>query len=108
MIILCTRHEFAKKFSLKGQEVTEFKEWKNKAYRVTMVDMHGTKHRMKALGIKTITSAIYPVNISRAIHLLKVPLQDVARPAGPVDLLVGLNVEPRTKRFELGTGYLID
>ena len=48
-------------------------------------------HRMKALGITTITSAIQPVNISGVIHLLKVPLRDVTYPEGPIDHLVGLS-----------------
>ena len=97
--IVLIRHEFAKKLGLKEQDVSqriqvcgrEFEDWETKAYLVTMIDKNDTKRRMKALGINTITSTFYPVDISGVSHLLKVPLRDVTRPAGPVNLLVSLN-----------------
>ena len=97
--IVLIRHAFAKMLGLRGQEVTQriqvcgkqFEEWETMAYWVIMIDRFGQQHRMKALGIDTITSSIHPVDIKGVIHLLKVPWKDVARPSGPVDLLVGLN-----------------
>ena len=60
--IVLMRYEFAKKSGLKGRRSLR----KYKAYWVTMVD--------RAMGINTITSAIFSVSISGVIHLLKDPV----------------------------------
>ena len=67
---------------VRGKEVEK---WERKAYWVSMINKSGNVHRIKALGIDTITSAIQPVDISGVIDLLKVSLRDVTRQAGPIN-----------------------
>ena len=127
--IVLIRHGFAEELGLKGQEVIqrvqvcgrEFEDWNTRAYWVVMIVREGVEHKMKALGIDTITSEIEAVEIRGVIHLLHVPLCDVERPHGPVDLLVGLNeagLHPtgghhkvgnlRLLQSQFGTGALLD
>ena len=86
-----------------------------------MVDNYSNHHKMKALGIDTITSNIHPVYINGAVYLLKVLWKYMARPIGLVNLLVGWNeagLHPtggytkienlRLLYFEFGNGKLLD
>ena len=97
--IVLIRHGFAEDLGLKGQEVIQsiqvcgrdFEDWETKAYWVVMIDRNGVEHKMKALGIERITSDIEAMKVRGVLHLLHVPLCDVERPHGPIDLLVSLN-----------------
>ena len=62
------------------------------AYWMVMINEHVDRQKMKASGIDAITSNIQPVDINGVVRLPKVAWKDVARPIGPVDLLVGLEV----------------
>jgi hypothetical protein len=59
-------------------------------YRVPLVNQYGKTVFIKAYGIERITSDIQAVNLDGVVHLFKgVSAEEVARPTGPVDLLIG-------------------
>ena len=57
-----------------------------------MKDIHGDLWRIKAYGIEEITSSVGKVDISKIINLFpNVDVKDIRRPAGKIDLLIGLD-----------------
>ena len=60
-------------------------------YNVDLFDRSGRKYEMTAFGIDSIINAISHVEVDELLHLFdNINKEDVRRPAGEVDILVGL------------------
>ena len=69
-------------------------EWVTVAYNLFLVDSSGEKHKVTAYEMDTITSDIEAMDTSKLAAIfsyLEVKPEDLIRPSGPVDLLVGVN-----------------
>ena len=86
-----------------------------------MVDNDGVVHTVKAYGMEEITDTVEYVEVKGVSHLFpEVRYQDIKRPIGMVDMLIGLNyayLHPTNLRADgnlrlmsskFGTGFCID
>ena len=95
--------ERAKQLNLKGEpcrlsvikvggdeeEIASFK------YEVPLTQTNGTTYIIEAYGIQTISSQIHQINLKPIKHLFpQTPLQEIERPVGQVEMLIGYNYAP--------------
>ena len=92
--------KFAELLQLKGEKVTEWikvlgqawERWHTTLYNVPMVDNDGVVHTVKAYGMEEITDTVEYIEVKGVSHLFpEVRYQDIKRPIGIVDMLIGLN-----------------
>jgi hypothetical protein len=77
-------------------------------YRVPLVNQYGKTVFIKAYGIGRITSDIQAVNLDGVVHLFKgISAEEVARPTGPVDLLIGYEYAGFHPQLERRNGHLL-
>ena len=121
---------FAKKAGYKGIPVqqsilttgNEEKVWNTTAYYIRLVARDGKEHRILALEMPFITTSSNTVDVSRAVSLFKgrVSIDSIRRPAGEVDILMGIHMAGlhpmpqavcgnlRLLKSYFGTGWLLD
>ena len=67
--------------------------WQTAAHRIIIVDRSGERHEVLAYEVDQITRDIPRIDVSHAIELfpeVNMKLEDVTRPCGPIDLLIGI------------------
>ena len=63
---------------------------KTMKYKLPLLDEQGHAVEFKVYGINKITSDIELVNVENVAHLFRnIIMDEIARPAGPVDVLIG-------------------
>ena len=123
------RKEFAEKLGLEGKPCTQLvqtsnrepEQWNTKAYWVSIVDRKGRKHLVFAYEVDQITAPLERVNIKPALEAFPgVREEEILRPTGHVDLLIGIqsaSIHPKQVKEAgnlrlletiFGTGKLID
>ena len=94
------RKKFVEMLGIKGRECVQWvqpatkdwEEWRTVVYRVPLVDKLGQTHFIRAFEVESITSDIQRVSVDGVLHLFPSTTYDeITRPSGPVDLLIGLN-----------------
>lgn len=71
-----------------------FEPWETTAYSMYLIDKLGTKRRIVVYSMDSITSDMEEVETSPMVHIfqgLGIMPQDLVRPHGPVDILIGVN-----------------
>ena len=127
------RMRFARSLGLTGRPVRQYLQttgrgpeaWDTMVYWITLTDNTGGQHRILAFGMESITAVQRGVDVDSAVKLFP-ELRDgdqIRRPTGEVDLLVGIqhaNLHPaprgpkgvvgslRLLESKFGTGYLLD
>ena len=77
-------------------------------YTISLLDERGTSYSVKAYGIEKITNDITSVGVESIAHLFKdVSTFDLQRPAGSVDLLIGLEYAAWHPRRVQSSGHLL-
>ncbi|XP_078370325.1 uncharacterized protein LOC144654092 [Oculina patagonica] len=61
----------------------------SRKYQLPLIDVQGKRILFEVYGIEKITSNIQSVNVDNISHLFSVPSDDIQRPTGTVDVLIG-------------------
>ena len=106
----------AKQEKLKGSKVelsvikvgAQSEKIKTIKYKVPLIDNQGHVIEFEAYGIERITSDIESVNIDDIVHLFKnVTKEEIERPSGPVDILIGYEYAAYHPEREQNIGHLV-
>ena len=106
----------AKQEKLKGLKVelsvikigAQSEKIKTNKYKVPLIDKQGHVIEFEAYGIERITSDIESVNIDDIAHLFKnVTKEEIERPSGPVDILIGYEYAAYHPEREQNIGHLV-
>ena len=112
--ICLIRKSFAKLLLSEGQACVQHVQgagkssepWKTKAHRVVIKDNKGEDHRIIAFEVDQITRSVDSVDISGIMEFLPgVKEEDVHRPCGEMDLLVGIQ-HAGLHPFEIGRAHV--
>lgn len=90
-------NRMAKILGLKGRSINlavtkvgnDYQKFETLEYDVPLIDCQGQFHLIKACGISEITSETGQVDMGNVADLLGMKVQDIERPHGKIDLLVG-------------------
>ena len=93
------RNEFAEKAGLEGTDCQfqltgvggQMSDFKTKMYVVPLLNREGKKTVVNAFGIQSITAELEPVVTKKFAQIFGLKNNQLRRPAGEVDLLVGMN-----------------
>ena len=106
----------AKQEKLKGLKVelsvikagAQSEKIKSNKYKVPLIDKQGHVIEFEAYGNERITSDIESVNIDDIVHLFKnVTKEEIERPSGPVDILIGYEYAAYHPEREQNVGHLV-
>ena len=81
--------------------------YQTKMFLVPLINRSGQVVKINAFGIGSITTDMLPVDMRGAAKLFNVKMQELRRPAGPVDLLVGMNHANVLPVFVRASGRLV-
>lgn len=92
-------HAAAKKLGLKGSEISlsltkignQKERVESKIYNVPLIDNNGKQWLVEAVGFNDITSEIKDVDMTEIARILGVNPNQIQRPSGKIDLLIGLD-----------------
>ena len=77
-------------------------------YKLPLLDKQGHAVEFEVYGINKITSDIEHVNVESIVHLFRnVTKEEIARPAGPVDVLIGYEYAAYHPEREQNIGHLV-
>ena len=77
-------------------------------YTLSLIDKRGQEVQFEVYGIDKITSEIQSVNIDGVIKLFKnIPREDILRPSGAVDVLIGYEYAAYHPQNEQSSGHLL-
>lgn len=123
------REAFASKLRLEGRRVCLWvqaaghdpEKWETTVYSVRLLDRDDIERGIIAFSVESITSEIENMNIRGAAQLFpQAALEELRRPNGPVDILVGINFaslhptvvdikgDLRLLRSRFGKGWVLD
>lgn len=77
-------------------------------YKIPLINQYGKTIIIEAYGIERITTDIQSINLTGVVHLFKgITMTEVARPTGPVDILIGYEYAGFHPQVEKRIGHLL-
>ena len=80
---------------------------KSSKYRLSLIDLLGETVTLEVYGIDKVTSDIQSVSIDGISHILGVPKDEIERPHGTVDVLIGYDYAGFHPEKESSSGHLL-